>query len=327
MKKLSFAFIMLFTLLSAGYCAAKEEEAGSGKLEDVVVKEKDTFKIIKQKPAAEVTIDHMKVVQPKAETPKYFLEGQADRLEIDDLNAPPSLQSEAPLSPWLHSIIDEPAVTFAFSNRKAPAASWELLVTDMRGKPFKLFKGGGPLPQSFSWDGRNEDGKFLQVGRVYSYILKAADAAGRIKTTVGKPFVIDAAAHHERRDLHVSVSLGALFGEGGSELTPGGRLLLREASDIIKGRFNSQITVKVYSLNEAKARETAKQIASYLTQSLTIPESRIKAEGYREAPENYQADIVMFSGNEKRMNRYKYAVTSEYKAFKSAVIPIEAPAF
>jgi hypothetical protein len=331
MKNLKLLLFICGIALSIGApplsCAVKQGDNGSGQMEDVVVKEKDTFKIEKQKPPVDITIDHMKVVLPKVETGKYFLDGLADTLEIDDLNTPPAIESEAPLSLWLHSIIDDQAVTFTLSPEKSKTESWELLITDMRGKPFKLFSGNDEIPAYLAWDGRDESGRFMQVGKVYSYIYKVKDKSGNIRTAIGKPFILEAAAHHEKRELYVSLSLNSLFEstKEGLGLSARGRLLLREAADIIKARSNSPISIRVYSENEIRAREYAKMISAFITDMLIIPENRIKCEGYREAPENFQANIIMSSGNEKRMNRYKYKVTSEFKAFKSAVVQVEPP--
>jgi len=326
--------ITLLVLLCCGiatvplFCLDKPEEAGTGKLEDVVVKEKDTFKIEKQKPPIDININHMKVVLPTLETGKYFLEGREDILEIDDLNALPRLHSRAPISPWLYSIIDEPVITFVFGEEQIKTGTWELIITDMHGAPFRVFSGKNTLPPSLAWDGRDETGRFMKVGKVYSYIFKASKDPGRIHSSIGKPFSIDAAVHQEKRELYISLSLESLFKttKDGTEISPKGRLLLREASDIIKDRFYSPISVKVYSGDDAGAGEDAKMISSLIAETLLIPEGRIKFEGHRDAPENYQANIIMYNRNEKRMNRYEYRARYGNKALKSMVIMIEPPA-
>ena len=87
------------------------------------------------------------------------------------------------------------------------------MITDISGNPFRNFSVTGKISEKVAWDGRDDNGNFLQVGNVYSYILTLSDRAGNKRNIIGKPFSIDAVLHQERDAGHGLLAHALLGGD------------------------------------------------------------------------------------------------------------------
>jgi hypothetical protein len=320
-------FFLLALLASCllGISFAAKSENSDGKMADVVVKEKDAFKIEKQKPPVSVSVDHMKAVLPTIKTEKYFLDGQADKPETDDLALPFDLSTKEDISPWLHSVVSAPVAEFVFGNSKTDVAKWKLIITDSRGKPFKVFEGKKSLPVSLLWDGNDSKKHFMQAGMAYSYIFEVIDNHGGKNTVIGKPFTLDAVAYQKREDLIVSLALKSVFEnkKNGLEVSEKGKLILKEVSDIIRGYFDSKILIKVYAANKPLAATEAKMLSAYFTEALLPPADAITLESYATAPEDYQIEVILSSRKRHMGWKYNDILHNQHNAL---VINVEIPA-
>lgn len=275
--------------------------AGSGQLDDVVVKGSDTVKIESDKAETKINVDHMKAINPTLETDKAFLEKLTDGVNKMKMTYPDVLTTEATVSPWLAYIAREPVEEFPLKYEKLRVRSWEFVVTDSRGYKFRMFTGKNVIPGSIKFSGRNEDGSFMRVGSVYGYILTYIDETGTKKTVIGQPFSIDGAFHQEKDGLIISIASKAIFEQSDPlSVTKTGRLILTEAADILKEYFNIPVVVKVYAESDSLGADQGSEIVKYFAKALVIPENKIPVKGYRDMPENYHIDIVIANKKESR---------------------------
>lgn len=291
MKRIYFVTIAVLISITPIFGA----ETSSGRLEDVVVKGKDTVKIDSEKPPTQLNVDHMKVINPSLETDKVFLEKVAPAIDKMKMTNPDVLSTDGTISPWLSYVAREPVESFTLDQGKQKVKSWEMVITDSRGYKFRMYSGKDSVPDTISFSGRNEDGAFMRVGNVYGYILTYLDEAGNKKTVIGKPFSIDAALHQEKEGLIIGIASKALFDqrEDPAALTKSGKLMLSEASDILKEYFNIPVVVNAYAESDTLAQDQSKAIVAYISKILVIPESKITVKGFRDIPENFHVDIVI----------------------------------
>jgi outer membrane protein OmpA-like peptidoglycan-associated protein len=62
----------------------------------------------------------------------------------------------------------------------SPLASWTLQVLDPRGKPFRTFSGTGQPPAQVVWDGKSDQGDYVESGEEYQVLFQVTDTAGRV---------------------------------------------------------------------------------------------------------------------------------------------------
>ena len=295
MKKTYFLFSIVI------FAGALLYGAGSGQLEDVVVKGSDTVKIESNKAETKINVDHMKAINPTLETEKPFLEKLTDGVNKMKMTNPDVLTTEAVVSPWLSYIAREPVSEFQLNYEKLKVRSWEFVVTDSRGYKFRMFTGKNNIPAFLKFSGRNEEGTFMRVGNVYGYILTYIDDAGTKKTVIGQPFSVDGALHQEKEGLIVSIASKAIFDPSNMlSTTKTGRLILTEAADILKEHFNIPVVVKAYAESDSLGEQQAREIVKYFAKILVVPENKIAVKGYRDMPENYHIDIVITNQKESK---------------------------
>jgi hypothetical protein len=312
MKTLTTVIIVVvaaFCVLPPAACTAEEQQqsqdqngaATNGKLDDVVVRGKDALKIEREKQPLDLNLDYMKILLPTLQTSRSFLDKLSDSMTVLKPVYQPALESEGPVAPWFSSIVKGSVASFQLERGKTPWKKWEFIITDTRGNPCRSFSGSGSLPENLVWDGRDANGKFLEAGNTYSYVLVVTDKAGNRRTTIGKSFVVAATEHQENEGLMTDISLTSLF-DGKKDplvLLPGGVKLLRETADTLKEHYPTPFAVRVYSESEALAQQQAKVLADYFARQLSLEGEKIIVEGYSDVPERYHAAIVIKNRKER----------------------------
>ena len=61
-----------------------------------------------------------------------------------------------------------------------PVASWQLVVLDPRGKPFRQWTGKGIPPKSVYWDGKSDTGENVESGEDYQLQLRVSDTQNHV---------------------------------------------------------------------------------------------------------------------------------------------------
>lgn len=334
-KTLVLSALLILSLLCLDGSLARAKtpgKGGEGKLDDVVVKEKDTFKIEKTKTPVVITVDYMKAVLPTLETEKYFFDTEADRSDTDDLKIPFTMGPKEEIAPWLSSIIFEPAALFLFENVTADLVSWSLIITDSGGKPFRIFKGGKTVPESILWNGKGNKGNFMLAGVPYSYVFEAVVWPDKKITVIGKPFTVSAVVYWKNQ-LIIGLAPKEIFETelGGLGLSGKGKILLQEASDISKRSSGYPVAVKAYSKNKKVARAQAEMVRSHIAETLMIPRAQIAVGAYAAAPEKFQVEIVL-AGKKRIGMKFKNAkqnqlvIDVDTSALENTKKPVPAPA-
>lgn len=268
--------------------------AASGKLEDITITGEDKLKVKSEKPALELKMDINEIVLPTIETERKFLEKSPNLTNLQE-SVPKMLMTNKTANPYLIAIIREPIADFSLKVLSGKVETWELIVTDSKGKIFKKFEGKGIPPLSIEWSGRNQENKIVKVGNAYSYLVNFTNEAGNPRTLIGAPFTIHALLHQEQDGLFISITRKKLFDveKEKTKLIDENVVLLKESLDILKENFNLPIKVEVYGENSTVATEQSKVVAKYLIDSLVLPEECIKYIGYENTIEDHRVDIFI----------------------------------
>lgn len=276
----------------SGYAASVAGAAGQaqGALADVLVKEKDSMGIESEKAPFDITIDVLKEILPIDTT---LLEIHQELPHISTASFFQPLESPGTVSPWLYNIARTPAVSFPVADPQADMTRWELVIVDMEGKPVRRLTGKGPIAADVTWDGRDEKGRFLRVGEIYSYFLVTVDRSGTRKTGIARPFSVNAAVHREKKVTIISCMLSAVFNKSPLEMSDEGKRLLTEVADIIKTYHPASCSLNVYDETSERAHTEAVLAAQYLSQHIMKPLESIPCELFPSTPAKGRIDIVI----------------------------------
>lgn len=283
------AFCLLGIFVSPG--SAAEPEQNQGKLEDVLIRDKDTMKVTSEKAPFVIDIDVLKDV---AGMDQSLLDRREEIPRVSTEAVLPPLVSQGAVSPWLNAIVADPVMTFP-GIEGAQVSRWQLHIVDTQGKPFKRFAGKGAKSNDIPWNGRGDKDRFMSVGALYSYYTVTFDKNGKKSTGIVRPFKVDAAMRQEKDVVFISIALPSLFdpGKDSRELSPDGERLLTEAADIIKGYYPRPFTMKIFDENKERALAASDSISRYVAGQLLLPPGQIKREAYQGVPNTYRIDIVI----------------------------------
>ena len=272
---------------------AKAKKA-SGRIDDVTVTGEDKMKVKSEKPLLELKMNINEVALPTIDTEKKFLEKAPALTDYRDA-VPKMLSSQQIAAPYLAVFVKEPIASFSLKTIGFKAATWELIVTDSKGKTFKKFEGKGKLPETIEWSGRNVANKIIKVGNPYSYIINLVDQSGNPRTVIGAPFVIHQLVHQEDQGFYISVTRKKIFDveKEKTKILEDGLPVLKEMSDYLKENFTLQARVEVYGEDTLVAAEQAKAVAQYFSETLILPEKNFKYSGFEDSMENHRIDIII----------------------------------
>jgi len=277
----------------------KPEGAGavkktSGRIEDVTVAVEDKLKMKSEKPLLELKMNINEAVLATINTEKKFLEKSPALSELKEA-VPKMLASRQVASPYLVYFVKEPIASFSLRDFGFKTATWQLIVTDSKGKTFKKFEGKGKPPEVIEWSGRSTVNKVIKVGNAYSYLINLVDQAGNPKTVIGSPFVVHQLVHQESDGLYISVTRKKIFDieKEKTKLLEDGIPVLKEMSDYLKENFNLAFSIEVHGEDAATAGEQARVLAQYFSETLILPEKKFKYSGFEDSIENHAIDIVI----------------------------------
>lgn len=151
-------------------------------------------------------------------------------------NSVPKLTASRPDAPWTpdgDGYDDAWGLTTKVTNL-SPVASWELVVTDPTGQPFRTLKVASALPELVPWDGKSDSGESVSSAETYSWKLSVVDTLGKAASASGK----------------VTTDILALPGPGGLRLdltgltfVPNKATLVSDASE--GGKKNAELLSKL----------------------------------------------------------------------------------
>ncbi|MDH5662449.1 MAG: hypothetical protein OEY92_05570 [Elusimicrobiota bacterium] len=242
-KKISFLLVILpLIFLSYGVASTQEvldtdtspgKESGEG-LPEVVIKgeAKDTVKVEKAPYQMEIKLEE--IVTPSIEETESLMEGGLDILRQEDLQQFTRLNSNQVIKPSLPPLPEPPLVTFHPRRSNLKIKKWKLTISDEKGSNIRTLQGKGSPPRAIEWDGRDERGKVIRVGTLYSYGFVAMDQDGRPHTTGGKPFQLWALKYDDRDSVNIEIANRVLYTAEKDEFSEDGKLIMDKAIDFLR---------------------------------------------------------------------------------------------
>lgn len=250
------AFHLIFFLLAAASFAADssgESESKQGALPEVLIEAEHNKPLSLEKPPLDFQVEENEPVETLLQKtdrslmdklPTEIIQSNAFKPEVSV-----SSKVVVPIEDWIvRPWKGEPAHIFhlqkilsqihAFKDNRSERkkSSWELEVADNEGKAFRRFSGRGLVPKKLFFDGRSDEGKWLQVGEVYMGVLRLSDSGGHIHTAYSQPFKLAGLSVKESHGFRIALDERVLFSSSTARprLSSFGRELLSEAAQLVE---------------------------------------------------------------------------------------------
>jgi hypothetical protein len=291
--KLCGIYAFLAVLFISSLALAQEK----GQLQDVIIKGEKSLKLDSEKPHLDVPVEENKQIYESLETEEEILLKKPTGWEKQPKDSLPELsKSPQVVVPGTHHLRSERVYIFnplkdlqsvlkETNLKKKKLARWEVLIVNDSGQPFRKYSGQSLPPEKIVFDGRDENGRVLEVGYSYSTVLRYYDVSGGVHTSVGNPFIIQGIAHQENDGFFISLNFNVLYQDEPTilkkrEYSKLGKELFKEAADRLKKNyFTFPVKVVVYNRNKEIAQITAKEISEELAQILLRLEKEVTYEG------------------------------------------------
>lgn len=199
--------------------------------------------------------------------------------------------------PWLDGYASDDIVIFQPS--LTGVEHWKLTIADSRSGEVRSFEGDDDPPDRIGWNGLSFEGRPMEPGYTYSYVVEAWDRAGNKRNFVGKGFKLPS-YRLIMNDMMVFLFTGDNLGSGSSSTgTASGTpnpLLLEAASRINQANpAGSRIEVAVAARSYDQADAMAGEVVRSLSDLLIGDPSRIKhvTDIKEDAPEEGTVMILM----------------------------------
>lgn len=155
-------------------------------------------------------------------------------------------------------------------------ANWELRVVDSTAKEIAVFNGKGQPPEYVSMKTTKEDGKVqFKVGEPYSSVFILTDYQGNQHHFLGKAFSFETLMYEVKEGKVISLSLKSLFEKDGTFLSSDGKERLLEVASVMKRHPNHSLEVKMLTYDKSLGEQQIKELSSYLSKQLILPEDVI----------------------------------------------------
>jgi len=216
-------------------------------------------------------------------------ESNETSVEID--NTPPDVRVDAEpklLKPGEQSSLIVPATFTFYAHDKNGIGSWQFAVWDKDKKLFFFTKGKGEPPLSYIWDGKGNDGSYVNTGNLYYYSFIAYDTVGnKGQTPLDAEVVL-------LREIKLTFSSDTLFDLGKADVKISAYNILKTMKDTLDKYPESDITVvgytdntqptgEKYTTNEELSKARADAVKFFMVNLLGMDENRIRTEGKGEA--------------------------------------------
>ncbi len=280
-KKICFLLVILPLIFSSYGVASTPEvldtdtspgrESGEG-LSEVVIKgeAKDAVKVEKAPYETEIKLED--IVTHSIEETESLMEGGLDILKQEDLRQFTCLSSKQVIRPSLPPLPEPPLVTFHPRRTNLKIKRWKLTISDEKGSNIRTLQGKGSPPRAIEWDGRDERGKIIRVGTLYSYDFVAMDEDGRPHTTGGKPFQLWALKYDERDSVNIEIANRVLYTAQRDEFSEDGKLIMDKAIDLLRQYSRYPFRIEICTdRQDFSAWEKAKALlANYISGNMIL---------------------------------------------------------
>ncbi len=248
-----------------------EKEKSEG-LSEVVIKgeAKDTVEVKKAPYQIEISIED--VVSPSIEETEALMKGGVEIMRQEEFNQFTRLNSKQVIKPSLPSLPEPPLVTFHPRRSDIKIKKWELTISDDKGSIIRTLQGKGSPPGTVEWDGREERGKIIKVGTLYSYNFVAIDEYGRLHITSGKPFQLWALKYDEKESVNIEVASRVLYTKERDKFSEDGKMIIDKALDILRQYSRYPFRIEICSDEpDLSVWEKAKALLSdYISKNMIL---------------------------------------------------------
>ena len=255
----------------------RKEETSEG-LSEVVIKgeAKDIIKVEKAPYQIEIKLEN--IVSPSIEKMEALMKGGVEILRQEDFQQFTRINSKQVIKPSLPSIPEPPLVTFHPKPSNLTIKKWKLTISDERGNIIRTLRGKGSPPQTIEWGGRDQGGRIIKVGTLYSYNFVAIDRDGRPHTTTGKPFQLWALKYDEKDSVNIEVANSVLFTSERDKFSEDGKLIMEKALDFLRQYSRYPFRIEIYTDEpDLSLWEKAKALLSeYISGSLILLPEELK---------------------------------------------------
>jgi hypothetical protein len=219
-------------VLSTGTSRGRGETSEG--LSEVVIKgeAKDIVKVEKAPYRIEIKLED--IVSSSIEETEALMEGGVEILRQEDFQQFSRLNSKQVIRPSLPAIPEPPLVTFHPQRSDLTIKKWVLTISDEKGNIIRTLQGKGNPPKTIEWDGRDDGGRMIRVGTLYSYDFVGIDQDGRPHTTSGKPFQLWALKYDEKESVSIEVSNRVLYSSERDGFSEEGKLIMEKALDLLR---------------------------------------------------------------------------------------------
>lgn len=262
--------------------AAQAADAPSGAVPDVVIQAEDRRPVTREKPSINLPLKLDQPLQEDVDSDDGVRARLPSDLSKTTAFAPGLSQSPLSASPssnWIIAASRGEPVRVLFPHRElqaveasfTKAGKWEVVVADSQGKAFRKYSGEGVPPDQLEFDGRDDAGEWLAVGHAYTPVLTYRDGV-RARTAMGRPFALAGLSLDTPRAIWLAPR--ALFSPGGSpELSPEGKIILREASQLVQRHhpgIDLELTVRLVRNDPAFLKAAGELCVKELARNLLI---------------------------------------------------------
>ncbi len=215
-------------------------------------------------------------------------ESNETTVEVD--NTPPEVRVDA--EPKLLRLGQEnlmiPATFTLFAHDKNNIGAWQFTIWDKDKKVFFSTQGKGEPPISYIWDGKGNNGDYVNTGNIYYYSLTAYDSVGNKAQTPAQSQVV------LLKEIKLTFSSDTLFDLGKADVKISAYNILKgmketldkyPESDIVVAGYtdNTPVMAGKYGSNTELSKARADAVKFFMVNLLEMDENRIKTEGYGEA--------------------------------------------
>ena len=209
-------------------------------------------------------------------------------VEID--NTPPKMRIDAEpkyLKPGAADALLIPSTFTYYAADKNGVAKWQMVIYDKDKKPFFSTGGSGEPPLSFIWEGKGNNGEYVETGEIYYYVLQSTDRLGNTAQTPPKAQVI------LLKEIKLTFASDALFDLGKADVKISAYSILKEMKKVIDKHKDSDILVAGYTdnlqpsggkyrNNKELSKARAEAVKFFMINLLDYEAKRIRTEGFGE---------------------------------------------
>ena len=281
-KRYSIIFLTTYLLMNLSALSYSEDvnEMGNKQVErekmELIIEEEREEKPLLEKMSPQTPLGIDKIITPSKEMDREVF-NPSPSIHSPEQDTPGILASTQIVSPGRRPIPSGEVVRFRLQSDQK-IANWELRVVDSTAKEIAVFNGKDQPPEYISMKTTREDGEVqFKVGEPYSSVFILTDYQRNQHHFLGKAFSFETLMYEVKEGKVISLSLKSLFERDGTILSSEGKQKLLEVVSVIKTHLHHPVEVKMSAYDKSSGEQQMKELLSYLSKQLILPEDAISA--------------------------------------------------